>query len=500
VACHNGLVTASGLDISIGGDWQASMMANSFRDPYWQAAVRREILVRPAVAAAIQNECAACHMPMVRFEAKSQGAMAEVFAHLPVTHQTSRDGRLAADGVSCSMCHQIGAEGLGSHASFTAGFVVDSATPMGQRRAFGPFKVDEGRQQLMRSASLLVPEEALHVQQSELCATCHTLYTHALDKNGKVVGELPEQVPYLEWRHSSYVRSRSCQSCHMPEVDEPAAVSSVLGIPRDNVSRHVFRGGNFLLPKMLSVHRAELGVKASSQQLATAARRTSEHLASAAATVEIGRAALASGALEVEVVVGNLVGHKLPTAYPSRRAWLHLKVLDNAGTVLFESGALAADGSITGNDNDAEAARFEAHHGVISEPDQVQIWEAILGGPDGSVTTELLTATSYLKDNRILPQGFDKTTAEDDIAVFGAAADDVDFCAGGDRVRYQIAVGDGAGPLTVEAALMYQPISYRWAHNLGQQRSAEIDRFVTAYRELAGGSAEVLARARTVAE
>ena len=37
VACHNDLKTSSGEDISIGFQWRASMMANSSRDPYWQA-------------------------------------------------------------------------------------------------------------------------------------------------------------------------------------------------------------------------------------------------------------------------------------------------------------------------------------------------------------------------------------------------------------------------------------------------------------------------------
>src|SRR5262245_65282045 len=41
-ACHNGLSTSAGEDISIGFAWRPSMMANSARDPYWQAGVRRE--------------------------------------------------------------------------------------------------------------------------------------------------------------------------------------------------------------------------------------------------------------------------------------------------------------------------------------------------------------------------------------------------------------------------------------------------------------------------
>ena len=33
-ACHNGLSTAGGEDISIGLSWRPTMMANSARDPY----------------------------------------------------------------------------------------------------------------------------------------------------------------------------------------------------------------------------------------------------------------------------------------------------------------------------------------------------------------------------------------------------------------------------------------------------------------------------------
>jgi len=64
VACHNVLVTPEGEDVSIGASWRSTMMANSARDPYWQAGVRRETLDHPMHSAAIQDECAECHMPM----------------------------------------------------------------------------------------------------------------------------------------------------------------------------------------------------------------------------------------------------------------------------------------------------------------------------------------------------------------------------------------------------------------------------------------------------
>jgi len=71
----------------------------------------------------------------------------------------------------------------------------------------------------------------------------------------------------------------------------------------------------------------------------------------------------------------------------------------------------------------------------------------------------------YVKDNRLLPRGFDKRTADKDIAVQGDAAQDPDFGDKGNSVRYSVATGDAQGPFLIEAELWYQPISYRWAQN-----------------------------------
>ncbi len=496
MACHNGLVTPAGEDISIGVGWRGSMMANSARDPYWHASVRRESLVHPTAAAEIENECSACHMPMARFQANAEGRHGEVFRHLPLSHGSA----LAADGVSCSVCHQIGDEGLGERSSFTAGFSLDTATPEGDRRVFGPYQVDQGRNSLMRSASRFQPAAGGHIQSSELCATCHTLITHTLDAEGKVLGEFPEQVPYLEWKHSAFAETRSCQSCHMPVVGGEIAISSVLGVPREAVSRHVFRGGNILMPRILNANREELAVAALPQELDTTVQRTTDHLQSAAATVSLVNARVTDGTLRTEVVIANLAGHKLPSAYPSRRAWIRFTVWDAKGQAVFQSGGLEPDGSIRGNANDADPARFEPHHQTIDHPEQVQIYEPILGTPDGSVTTVLLSAMTYLKDNRLLPEGFDAATAGPDIAVRGNAEEDTNFVGGGDRVVYLVDVSSAEGPFIVDAELLYQPIGYRWAHNLGDREAAEIERFIGYYDEVAGSSAVRLAGAKVVTD
>jgi hypothetical protein len=500
MACHNNLVAPDGLDVSIGSNWRASMMAHSARDPYWQASVRREILDHPSAAPSIEDECATCHMPMSRYGAKVAGGHGEVFANLPASAAVTAAARLAVAGVSCTACHQITDKGLGERQSFVGGFVIDSSMPLGARRVFGPFDVDQGRERIMRSASRFVPKRADHVQSSELCATCHTLYTHVLDENGEVVGELPEQVPYLEWLHSDYGGARSCQSCHMPVVEGEMPITGVLGQPRNGFSRHVFRGGNFLMPRIFNRFADELTPQALPEELDTASRRTAEHLRSAAGRIGVGEARVGGTRLHLEVAVDNLAGHKLPTAYPSRRAWVHLEVRDRRGETVFESGSLRPDGSIVGNDNDADPTRYEPHYSEISSSDQVQVYEAIMADQAGRVTTGLLRAVRFIKDNRILPIGFDPATAGDDIAVRGAAGSDSDFTGGSDRLRFVVPLGEAAGPYRVVAELWYQPVAFRWARNLAPYGAGEPERFVRYFDELSSSSGTILARDSSTAE
>ena len=142
---------------------------------------------------------------------------------------------------------------------------------------------------------------------------------------------------------------------------------------------------------------------------------------------------------------------------------------------------------------------FSPHFTRITKADEVEIFEPILGDSQGHVTTGLLTATHYLKDNRILPAGFDKKTAEHDIAVEGEAADDPDFTAGSSTTHYAISTGGATGPFKVAAELVYQPVGYRWAHNLESFKAAEPQRFVHYYEQAAAHSALVLAHAETTA-
>jgi hypothetical protein len=163
---------------------------------------------------------------------------------------------------------------------------------------------------------------------------------------------------------------------------------------------------------------------------------------------------------------------------------------------VFESGALEADGSIAGNDNDADASRFEPHYDEIRGAGEVQIYEPIMVDPKDRVTTSLLAAVRYVKDDRLLPRGFDKGKAPNEVAVRGSAAADSDFVGGGDRVTYVVALPRAAaGPLRVDVSLMFQPIGRRWAENLRPYDSAETRRFVAYYDAAAEASAFTIAEA-----
>jgi hypothetical protein len=497
LACHNGLTTPSGKDVSIGIDWRASIMANSSRDPYWQASVRREGIDHPESKAAIEDVCSSCHMPIARYEAKLQGQLGSVFAHLPFDDNPKKNAA-AEDGVSCSICHQIAKEKLGTPETFTGQFIIDKPLAKDNHPEYGPFAIESGQTRVMQtSTGGFRPTQESHIRDSSLCASCHTLYTRALAPGGKELGLFPEQVPFLEWQHSDYANKQSCQSCHMPEVTEDAPIAAVLGVTRPGVRQHVFTGGNFFMLKLLNLHRHDLSVAALPQELSAEADRTTQFLQSQAARVSIRNLSSDGANLQAGVFVENLTGHKFPTAYPSRRAWLHFTVLDRDGKKIFESGALNPDGSIQGNDNDVDPARFEPHYRKITASDQVQIFEPILKDQDGHVTTGLSYAVGYLKDNRLLPAGFDKSSAEKDISVTGDAAEDSNFTAAGDLVEYSVPIAKALGPFRIEVELWYQPIGFRWAHNLAPYNSTETKRFVSYYEENPASTALVVAHAST---
>jgi hypothetical protein len=277
----------------------------------------------------------------------------------------------------------------------------------------------------------------------------------------------------------------------MPKMQDPAPMANVLGEPRVGLARHEFLGGNFVVPTLLK--RLDTPMPALSQDIDQEVKRTRAFLAKQAAKLTVKSPQVVDGKLQALLVLENLAGHKLPTAYPSRRVWLHITVKDRSGAMLFESGAPGKGGQIVGNDNDTDSLRFEPHYQTITKPDQVQIYEAILGDSNGKVTTGLLQAIKYLKDNRVTPLGFQKTKVAADVRVHGEALRDMDFVGGRDSLQLSIQVDQAEGPFQLEAEMLYQPIGFRWAENLRKSDSVESRRFNQAFDEIATTSFQRLA-------
>ena len=478
--CHTKMVDAAGSDVSIDSAWRSTMMANAVRDPYWQASFRSEVLKHPDYQEIIEDKCTTCHAPMARFTASTGGGKGKGFddGFFDSAHQLHK---LAVDGVSCTLCHQILETNFGEPEGYSGAYVIDTELPPGERIAYGPFPVEPSQAIAMKSGSGFVPEESQHIQESELCAVCHTLYTPYLDAAGQIAGEFPEQTPYLEWLQSDFRDTHSCQSCHMPQAEGGVILSITGGEPRSPFHQHGFVGGNTYVSSMLLQFADELEATASIVQFGATLQRLLNQLQNHTATVTIESAEIVDARLSANVVVDSQVGHKLPTGYPARRAWLHFTVHDADGQLIFESGSFNPDGSIVGNDNDAAPESYEPHYLAIDNPDQVQIYEAIMGNSDGEVTTTLLRAASYLKDNRLLPVGFENV--DQDVAVYGRAAEDSDFVGGGDRIQYDVSFtqeskSNASESYQVTVELLYQAVSYRWADNLRAYSSQEIDRFL----------------------
>ena len=403
--------------------WRSTMMANAARDPFWRAVVAAEVAATPSQRIAIEAKCSRCHLPMAGVEAGQLPPGHASFTAL-LDCDCSRS-RLARDGVSCTVCHRIQAEGLGTDASFSGGFRTEA-----EAIAYGPH-ADLFSFPMVRHSGFQ-PRLGEHVRDAALCGSCHTLETTTRDADGRPTGdELMEQSPYLEWRNSAYSteseapnrHARSCQSCHVPTRDEDgnAIRTRIAHNPggrdwppidgRSPFGRHLFVGGNTLVPAMLRDHRAALGVAAPTAAFDATIAQARDQLEARSARIAITNTARHGDALQITVAVKNLAGHKLPTGFPSRRAWIRLVAKNGAGEVVFRSGAFDDRGRLLDGQGGVHAAELAGgpvlpHYREIDDGSEVQVFESVMADTKQRPTFRLLRGAGYAKDNRLLPRGW----------------------------------------------------------------------------------------------
>jgi hypothetical protein len=448
-------------------DWRATMMAHAFKDPLWRAVMEAEVKERPGLKSFIENKCQTCHAPLARSQAHADGTNELAFA-------AALNSPLAGEGVGCTLCHQIQAGNLGAPSSFTGHYQIGT-----NRQIFGPY--DDVLTMPMQRHVNYTPMLGAQVQDSALCATCHTLFTPILDDAGKQFGEFPEQVPYLEWKNSDYPRrGQHCQDCHMERRDEAVKVSARPPWlePRAPFWKHQFVGGNAFMLQMLADNAKRLEANASASQFEPMIEKTRDQLRRAARLQVTGQREGGSVVLRVEVE--NLAGHKFPTGHPYRRAWLHVRVTDARKRTLFESGAVDKAGAIRGiPEGHAE------HRDVITRPEEVQIYQAVMADALGQPTWSLLRGVTYFKDNRIPPKGFVATgTNAALVAIVGGAELDSNFNAqssGRDQVTYRLSLPESKGTLSVEVELLYQSVPPEAVARLLKAKGPAAESFARLY-------------------
>lgn len=502
--CHSGLTDEEPKDVSNDAHWRSTMMANAAKDPLWQAKISSEVFRASHQQDIIEEKCSRCHMGMARYQLITDDPTATVEVLAPGFLDPAHYLHEAAmDGVSCTLCHQVQPDGLGTPDSYTGNYVIDTSTFPPDRLIFGPYQNPFGNS--MHQASGFNPTFGAQIEDSAHCGSCHTLYTPVLDANGAPVpipgtvpveyAEFPEQTTYLEWEHAVF--AETCQDCHLPRAVGGVVISNRPRrlAPREPFWQHHFVGGNSYMVNLLKVNADVLGVTAEAQHFDDTIFRTRTQLEedTAGLTVTPERT---DGLLTVTVNVENLTGHKLPSGLPSRRCWLHVVVTDENNITIFESGKPTGDGRIEGNDaEDEDPNTWEPHYTVITRPEEVQIYEPIMLNTDEEVTYTLLRAYSYAKDNRLLPAGFNKDNADPDIAVYGRALGDTNFLGGSDQIVYEIDIRAVTGTLHVTAELLFQSVSYPFVTDLEETKTDLVIRFMGIYDPVANKE-EVLAQAQ----
>lgn len=472
------MVDDSGNDVNVTGDWRSTMMANSARDPFFRAKLEHEVLVNPGHQGAIEGKCLSCHAPLAKHESDLMGWPAFTAAML----DTSVIGQ---EGVSCLACHGLNPDSAGT--LFSGELRFDSA------QVYGPYADDVINQDIMEFFVRFTPQLGEHILDGRVCAGCHTLITETIDLNGNLTGdEFVEQATWHEWKNSVYDGTQTCRDCHMPRItDSIQLAAEYIFLPGHSpYGLHHLAGGNVFMLQLMKQYQDELGIPATDAQFDSTIARTLANLQQRSVELDATITARDADTAFIEVRLLNLAGHKFPSGYPSRRAFVELTVLKANGDTLFSSGAFDADMEVEGHD-----ATYEPHFNVISNGQQAQIYEMVMGDVNGDVTTVLERAKTALKDNRLTPQGFSTAhSTYDTVAIAGVPASDTDFNldnlgnegTGADIVHYHVPMASYTGALAVHARVWYQPVPPRWNAEMFSNTGARIDTFRTMYESMDG--------------
>ena len=497
-----------GHDVNPTDMWRSSIMANSAKDPFWRAKVTHEVAVNPQHQEELEDKCTSCHAPIGHFAAHNDG-----YEHysLEMLVQDS----LALDGVSCVACHQQSLDSSG--VSFSGQMYFDSAI------IYGPYGLGKDEPPIydlpMLTYSSYTPMYGSHIEESTVCADCHTLITQTVDMEGNPTGgDFVEQATFHEWVNSAFSGQGvdlpddaeefegTCQTCHMPRIDDPVIISSGYAFlePRTPYGLHQLAGANTAMLEIMRDNVELLGLTATAEQFDSTLLWTQQLLTEKTLDLQLVTANWdvipENDAFEIVLRLKNKTGHKFPSGYPSRRAFVELIITDLENDTVFHSGKMDATGSNILNSDEVGLSDFEPHYDVISSDDQVQIYEIVAGNVENTPTNVLERAAVTLKDNRLVPYGFSMNhNSYDTTRVEGEALLDPNFNAidsdvgtGTDDITYSINFSEltNETDLNLQVNVWYQSMPPRWVNSMFEFDSPEIESFQSLYEE--HGAAPIL--------
>lgn len=495
----------------------------------------------------------------------------------PEQQRASRYAALARDGVSCTVCHhvEVDEETPIGH-TFTGGFRTGPADVL-----HGPFA--DPKQVPMDSTLGARPVEYAGIRSSKVCGSCHSVVLPVFDgskpfrdpKTGKPKVVI-EQATYPEWVFSDFrddgATPRSCQECHMassypgiegtlrskiasiqeagnmPQTENRRPRAEIDLAPREPFARHALVGLNVFFNKIAQQFPDVLGIRIQDPMLtsrgvaplATTYQSMIQQADAQTATVAVRGVEVQDGRLVAEVEVENLAGHKLPSGVGFRRMFVELAVLDEEGQPLWVSGRTGPTGVLVDERGRPlpgelywkdgckpmtaaeQKSWFQPHYAKIGRQDQVQVYQELVRDPRGKLTTSFLALAHDLKDNRLLPRGWEPSVALAEKAGLGSPklpaaalvrdvlpklpapgggqASDPFYVprsqgglgGGGDALAYAIPLADlgGKRPASVRATLYYQAIPPFYLQDrfctAGEKPDTSRLFFLTGHLDLAG--------------
>ncbi len=515
-------------NLSEWSEWNGSMMSQSGRDPVFHAQLESERALRPAYKDYISDFCFSCHAPMGQrqFHLDNKGEYFTPEILLSTPDSTNADpkmakyGALARDGVSCTVCHHITPEKLGTEESFNAQFVTGPA-----HEIFGPYKDEPATSNLVKKVPMekglgITPGHGAAISKSAMCGSCHTVMPDIIPTHDGLAGILKgkghfkkshEQTTYMEWVNSrfndeegAHPGSKSCIDCHMPDYfgsptnklsfqianvedgDFPSLPTrdhdtNITLQARSPYRRHTLVGLNLFTMKMFQQFGDSLLGRMTFDPYITIppsrfypvdrfdlAEQEVLELARQTVALTVASPAEKAGKLNVAVTVTNLAGHSFPSGVGFRRAFLQLNVLDATGKVLWASGRTSTNGVLLDEQGIPLRSEFttnwqdlQVDHEVITRQDQVQVYEERHLDDTGVLTTSFLSLFKEIKRNRLLPQGWSpegKYAEHTRPVKLGGEEVERPTKIGFDHVSYEIPLSEIPGWAKIEVGCYYQAL------------------------------------------